>query len=63
MAPDPNKIQAVKECPVPSNIAGVQHFLGTALYYLLFQRTVFLHTIAILLHAVTQKTMYNILLD
>ena len=33
VAPDPDKIQAVQEWPVPSTIAGVQQFLGVALCY------------------------------
>ena len=33
MAPDPDKIQAVQEWPVPSTTAGVQQFLGLASYY------------------------------
>ena len=33
MAPDPDKIQAVQEWPVPSTTAGVRQFLGLASYY------------------------------
>ena len=32
MAPDPDKIQAVQEWPVPNTTAGVRQFLGLASY-------------------------------
>ena len=53
MAPNPNKIQAVQEWPVPSTIAGVQQFLGLAFYYHRYIEC-FSH-IAAPLHALTQK--------
>ena len=53
MAPDPSKIQAVQEWPVPSNITDVRQFLGLASYYRHYIPH-FSH-IAAPLHALTQK--------
>ena len=53
MVPDPNKIQAVQEWPVPSTIAGGQQFLGLASYYRRYIEH-FSH-IAAPLNALTQK--------
>ena len=53
MAPDPSKIQAVQEWPVPSNITDVRQFLGLASYYRRYIQH-FSH-IAAPLHALTQK--------
>ena len=53
MAPDPSKIQAIQEWPVPSNITDVRQFLGLASYYRRYIQH-FSH-IAALLHALTQK--------
>ena len=53
MAPDPSKIQAVQEWPVPSNITDVRQFLGSASYYCRYIPH-FSHTAA-LLHALMQK--------
>lgn len=32
IAPDPEKIRAVREMPIPQNVADVRRFLGMAIY-------------------------------
>ena len=33
MLPDPSKVEAIKDCPIPTDIATLRHFLGLTSYY------------------------------
>ena len=33
MLPDPSKVEAIKDCPIPTDVATLQHFLGITSYY------------------------------
>ncbi|KAK3721639.1 hypothetical protein QZH41_003661 [Actinostola sp. cb2023] len=53
IAPNPDKIAAVKDFPVPKNVKGVRSFLGLANYYRRFVRN--FAKIAVPLNALTRK--------
>ena len=52
MSPDPNKVKAVADWPVPTNVTEVYQFLGLASYYRRYVQN--FSTIAAPLHALTQ---------
>ena len=55
MAPDQEKVQAINEWPIPSNVTEIRHFLGLASYYRRYIHQ--FSYIAAPLHSLTQKNV------